>query len=233
MTNGAAVRPSRAPSTFKRLTSTPSELLRYFFSRRDISLFVPTKDIPSSKAMRDQKALSLSLVHSWLQRCLVRGRILDYVPAGQLLVKSDRNGDVIKMTDAEQLAAEWEIPSVKDHIYPAFSQYCKELGGKMISDNQFWKELHKVFRPEGSAESTLVCHRTRMKAQVEGHTKNGTQSLQKQMMTFPSLETSRKLFCENVAHESKWSFDAQGETNVQDEGAQYDNEQLGLKQVFV
>ena len=59
---------------FARLASVPSELLRYFFSSRDISQFNP-KVIPSSAAMRDQKALSFKVVESWLQRCLVRGRI--------------------------------------------------------------------------------------------------------------------------------------------------------------
>jgi len=218
---------------FQRLASTPPEMLRYFFSHRDISQFNPKK-IPSSKAMRDQKSLSLSQVNSWLQRCLVRGRILDFVPANQLPRRSAGDVDVTKMTDAEQLAAEWEIPISKDHIYPAFSQYCKELGSKPIcGDSIFWKGLHAVFRPHGSTDSRLIGPRPRVKPQVEGQTTEGNRGLQKQFINFPSLDESRQLFRDNVVHEATWSFEAQGETSNQDEDARYDDEQLGLKHVFV
>ena len=138
------------------------------------------------------------------------------------------------MTDAEQLAAEWERPIYKDHIYSAFLQYAKESGEKATSDSSFWKEMHKIFRPNGAAKSMLEDNATRSRVQLnnEGRKSNENRQVQKQIMAFPSLEISKKLFRENVAHEPAWSFDAQGETIVQDENAQYDDAQLGLKQVF-
>lgn len=202
---------------FKRIASTPPEVLRYFLSHRDISLFNP-KVIPSSKALRDQKSLSLSLVNGWLHRCLVRGRILDFVPSSQLQATS--TATVPKATDSEveQLAAEWEAPIVKAHVYPAFLQYCKDLSRKATGENSFWKELYAVF-PQRFPENKLE-HRIRI---------NGTQT---QVLKFPCLERSRQLFREHAVHEATWSFEAQGETSTQDENAHYDDAQLGLQQVF-
>jgi hypothetical protein len=245
---------------FRRLTSVPLELLRYFFSRRDISEFNP-KEVPSSAAMRDQKILSLGVIEGWLHRCLVRGRILDFTAASQsppkLVAKSaertvtvasaatDADVDAAgaaQMTDAQVLDAQWQEPMRKDHIYSAFLQNTKELGNKAKSDSAFWKGLLKIFRPRGSPKSMLEdgASRTRIEAQLPPNksgagvakTKDSSCRVQKQMMAFPSLEVSRRLFRENVTRESTWSFDEQGETVVQDENAQYSDEQLGLRQVF-
>jgi len=179
--------------------------------------------------LRDQKAHSFSPVESWLHRCLVRGRILDFVPANQLPTTS--RCDVEKMTDAEQLAVEWEVPILKAHVYPAFSQYCKESSRKVTIENTFWKELYKAFRPQGSKDSKITEERTRMRPQLESQTTGNNHGAQKQLI-FPSLELSRQLFRDNVAKEQTWSFDAQGEVIAQDENAQYDDVQLGLQQVF-
>ena len=179
--------------------------------------------------MRDQKLLSLSPVNSWLQRCLVRGRILDFVSMNQLRVISRDN--VEKMTEAEQLAGEWEAPILKAHVYPAFSQYCKESSRKATGENSFWKELYKAFRPQGSKDSKIMEERTRTRPQLEGQTTENNHSAQKQL-TFPSLELSKQLFCDNAVHEPNWSFDTQGEVAAQEENAVYDDAQLGLQQVF-
>ncbi len=203
---------------FKRIAAVPPEALRYLLSRRDISTFNP-RMVPSSKAMRDQKALSLSLPHRWWNDCLVRGFITDNTDRSQTEVESSIEQVV---TESEMVNLRWQALIVKSQILPCFVQWCKDVNVKAgETEVGFWKGLHKLMRVDKKSASLIQEKRRTV-------TKGAMQrKVEETVVQFPALETCRQLFRDNVVHEQQWSFDQQGESSAATDSAVTDME-LGL-----
>jgi hypothetical protein len=111
-----------------------------------------------------------------------------------------------EVSESEMISLRWKAPIVKSRIFQCFLQWCKDSNSKPDrTEVSFWKELHAVLKPNKQATS-LIQEKRRIAAKGDLQSKG-----QETVVCFPSLESCRQLFRDNVVHEKSWSFDQQGE----------------------